>query len=1477
MATAGSIVVDLLAKTGSFETDLDRASKRVSGFGKSVDDVSKTLTRVGAGLATFAVAGASAMAALTVQVAATAREIQNLSQLSGTSAADFQKQAYAARTVGIEQQKLADIYKDMRDRVGDFLQTGGGPLADFFENIAPKVGVTIEQFRALSGPEALGLFVASLEKANLSQNEMTFYMEAIASDSSALLPLLKNNAAAFRTLGDEAQRLGLVMDEATVQAGVRMEQSLERLKTMVSALSISVANEFLPTLNTFVDNILKATTETGGLSDEVTKLAKDTALKSFLQDSLVGLSRVADVAVLAAKSVGVTGSAFVAAKADVEAFLAFVGRPDALSKAIAPEESARLEAEYQAAQQARIDATETFNKRLDDLLGYQGDRFEQAALQAIKTQQETAAAIKVASDSVKTIDLTAGPTEAQLKALAQWMEKLATPGERLASTLAKAKAELGELYTPEIEARIKAMHSQMSKGQSDAAKALQRTEQERQAYLRSQYQEISNLDEQVRGMNQQIKLYGLAESAVYDLTIAELEAEKAALSKIDAGAEEIAILERKIELNKQLRGGAQTLETLDAEKAAWESWAGQVDSIFQRVGQSLTDAIFEGGKSGRELLKDIFKALTFNVLINPVMGALQGGITNSLGGMFGFQNPAERDAGGGAGGISGLSSLTSLVTGNSMGMGISNALTSLSTSSALAGTGVGNYLMGTAGNVAGMSNLALGGAGILGGLGAGLIFDNKGYSSMGGSLGATAGMVFGGPIGAIAGGLIGGGLGSLFGDDKPRTRQGQRTTIDYAGGNFGISAIDDRQAPGSEQAALAAAQAAVAQANEIFARLGMDAAIESFYAVMESSVLGDRQGVASGGMLRTGDQMRQIGIPQASDMTFAGFGGWSEADMLPRLQTDIQLSILEAFQAQIDSLPTVLGDMIRGVDVRALDAAGAQDLAARFSAVVEGASNFLAMVETMPFEHLRDLSFDAAAGLVQLAGGVESLMGIEQDYYQNFYTDAERQQHAIDNIAKSLSGVGVEMPAITGSTEQMLAAFRALRESQDLNTEAGRAAYVALGQVSGAFADVARSAEQAAQEQRRIAVERRQSVLDDLTGAYNNLVSVGQAEIARLQQSFGTTDSAMERYRSAVQALESEFGALFSSIDRYVSDLRGSVEASAAAQYRQARAIISTAVTTRQLPQTADLNEALQVAQAGVMGQNYASLFEQERAYSKLANEMQALQSIAEPELDAALATLAQLEDQYALLRGTAQTGEDSLDALGRSIRVAIAQEEAARQQISLVEQQLETAREQYNELMGINDSIADLAAAVREFAAAAATAKTVVSGGGGGGSSTGGWTPGNLPTGAENLSAAERYVLYNEDLLVDYSGSGMTVDQYANFHWNTYGKYEDRDIGLNSYAVGTGYVPYDMTANIHQGEMVIDPHSSDVLRKYGISVSARGASQAEKIASKQVLDLLETLLITAQRGTISANRTARMLDDLTQGADRLRVEVVTA
>lgn len=229
----GSIVFDLRADISAFQRNMDRAGRSVQGFSGRIGRMSATLARVGTIAAGMATAVGIAGAAMGRAAARSAVEIENLSRIAGASTTEFQRMAAAADTVQVSQEKLADILRDVQDRVGDFLSTGGGPMADFFENIAPRVGVTAEAFARLSGPEALQLYVSSLERANLTQAEMTFYMEAMASDSTALLPLLRDNGRALQDLGDAAERAGRVMSSEAIENGRELDDTLRRVSDTI--------------------------------------------------------------------------------------------------------------------------------------------------------------------------------------------------------------------------------------------------------------------------------------------------------------------------------------------------------------------------------------------------------------------------------------------------------------------------------------------------------------------------------------------------------------------------------------------------------------------------------------------------------------------------------------------------------------------------------------------------------------------------------------------------------------------------------------------------------------------------------------------------------------------------------------------------------------------------------------------------------------------------------------------------------------------------------------------------------------------------------------------------------------------------------------------------------------------------------------------------------------------------------------------
>lgn len=235
----------LHADTAQFRRDMRDTQTRLGRFGVGAKQAMKVAA---VGIAAGAGVAAAAIGGIAKEQMAAAAEFERFAQLSNTTAVEFQKLAAGAARYGIEADKLSDIYKDMNDRVGDFVQTGGGPLADFFENIAPKVGVTAESFKNLSGPESLQLFYNSLEKANLSQADMVFYMESIASDSTALQPLLANNGQGFKELGDQAQKAGAIMGQDTLDSTKRLNQDLASLKTSFQGVKVQIYEAVLPAL-----------------------------------------------------------------------------------------------------------------------------------------------------------------------------------------------------------------------------------------------------------------------------------------------------------------------------------------------------------------------------------------------------------------------------------------------------------------------------------------------------------------------------------------------------------------------------------------------------------------------------------------------------------------------------------------------------------------------------------------------------------------------------------------------------------------------------------------------------------------------------------------------------------------------------------------------------------------------------------------------------------------------------------------------------------------------------------------------------------------------------------------------------------------------------------------------------------------------------------------------------------------------------
>jgi len=88
---------------------------------------------------------------------------------------------------------------------------------------------------------------------------------------------------------------------------------------------------------------------------------------------------------------------------------------------------------------------------------------------------------------------------------------------------------------------------------------------------------------------------------------------------------------------------------------------------------------------------------------------------------------------------------------------------------------------------------------------------------------------------------------------------------------------------------------------------------------------------------------------------------------------------------------------------------------------------------------------------------------------------------------------------------------------------------------------------------------------------------------------------------------------------------------------------------------------------------------------------------------------------------------------------------------------------------------------------------------------------------------------------------------------------------GTPSYAVGSPFIPFDQTANIHQGEMIIDRRSADVLRSYGVPTTGAADNREGVAEQKRTTAELQALV----RLQSAANQA--IIERLDASEDRLR------
>ena len=244
--------IEVTGKKVDFQID-------VSGVQKTFDNLSSNISTQMLGLGKKIAAGIGSVLAVdglvsfTRNAISTASEVQKMSDMLGESVEDFQYFAKGAQTAGLSLEQFGMMGKDALDRLGE-ARRGEGEMMDFFEKVAPKIGVTIDMFKDLSGPEVIQAYYDGLEKANLSHAETITYMEQIVNDGSLLIPLLKDGGAGFKKWGEEAKNAGAIMSKDMVDNLGKAKENLYTLELQFQGFQAMLINSVTPAVTAIAQN-----------------------------------------------------------------------------------------------------------------------------------------------------------------------------------------------------------------------------------------------------------------------------------------------------------------------------------------------------------------------------------------------------------------------------------------------------------------------------------------------------------------------------------------------------------------------------------------------------------------------------------------------------------------------------------------------------------------------------------------------------------------------------------------------------------------------------------------------------------------------------------------------------------------------------------------------------------------------------------------------------------------------------------------------------------------------------------------------------------------------------------------------------------------------------------------------------------------------------------------------------------------------
>ena len=237
----GTLTIDLIAKVGGFVQGMDKAERSSQKWRdkvkKDAAEVGSALAAIGTAAAAVAIgvgtAGINLVKNTSEQITATDRWAKSLKM----STQDLLSWQFAAEKAGLTGDNIADIFKDINDKVGDAVLNKSGEAAQALDTL----GLSAEKLAQQSPDKQLMAISEALQKIP-SQAGKTNILESLGNDLSKMLPLFDNNNEKLKQFIQLSKEFGVAPPQEDIDNLVKVNQFFKDIESSAQGLKIEIAS-----------------------------------------------------------------------------------------------------------------------------------------------------------------------------------------------------------------------------------------------------------------------------------------------------------------------------------------------------------------------------------------------------------------------------------------------------------------------------------------------------------------------------------------------------------------------------------------------------------------------------------------------------------------------------------------------------------------------------------------------------------------------------------------------------------------------------------------------------------------------------------------------------------------------------------------------------------------------------------------------------------------------------------------------------------------------------------------------------------------------------------------------------------------------------------------------------------------------------------------------------------------------------------